>query len=345
MVLANDKTFKEVVHDSNKYTFVEFYADWCRHCGKLSPVLDTVASMFDNEPNVQIVKVNGDKDGRKMSKKYVLQGYPTMLFFHGDNDPVEYNGGRDEISISNFIQQMSNIRLGDKSEQEGDEISKLMRISDENIEAQVLHSPSKTLALFTSSHCKSCTRVRVDFENLATWYARDKQVIQFAEIDLDINSDKIQEQFSITSAPAILLFDPEYVNEDGLKAPQLYSGRFDVSSINNYINGVTGISRTNEGKLTNEAGILTQLREKVKSLNSLDDKVAAGMSILSDIRTLTAQVGPVDTRMLPYYRHLTIQAMNGNYDQFQAEFKRLETIADSNEGIKLMLNVLQEFLS
>ena len=63
VVLANDKTFKEVVHDSNKYTFVEFYADWCRHCGKLSPVLDTVASMFDNEPNVQIVKVNGDKDG------------------------------------------------------------------------------------------------------------------------------------------------------------------------------------------------------------------------------------------------------------------------------------------
>lgn len=345
MVLANDKTFKEVVHDSNKYTFVEFYADWCRHCGKLSPVLDTVASMFDNEPKVQIVKINGDKDGRKMSKKYVLQGYPTMMFFHGDNDPVEYNGGRDEISISNFIQQMSNIRLGGESEQTGDEISKLKRITDDTIEDQVLRSSSKTLILFTSSRCKSCTRIRADFETLASWYARDKQLIQFAEIDLDSNCDKIQEQFSITSAPAILLFDPEYVNEDGLKAPQLYSGRFDVSSINNYINGVTGIPRTNEGKLTNEAGVLTELREKVKTFVSQKDKVAVGMSILSDIRAMTAKAGPVDTRMLPYYNHLTIQAMNGNYDQFQAEYQRLESNVDSNEGIQLMVNVLNEFLS
>lgn len=344
MVLANDKTFKDVVHGSNKYTFVEFYADWCRHCGKLSPVLDTVASMFGNEPQVQIVKVNGDKDGRKMSKKYVLQGYPTMMFFHGDNDPVEYNGGRDEISISNFIQQMSNIRLGGESEQ-ADTISKLKRISDDTIEDQVLRSSSKTLVLFTSSHCKSCTRIRADFETLASWYARDKQVIQFAEIDLDKNSDKIQEQFSITSAPVILLFDPKNVNEEGLKAPQLYSGRFDVSAFNNYINGVTGIPRTNEGALTSEAGVLPELREKVRTLVSQNDKVAIGMSILSDIRAMTAELGSVDTRMLPYYQHLTIQAMNGNYDQFEAEFQRLESNVDSNEGIQLMLNVLKEFLS
>jgi hypothetical protein len=36
------------------------------------------------------VKVNEDKDGCKMSNKYVLEGYPIVMIYYGDNDPIEW---------------------------------------------------------------------------------------------------------------------------------------------------------------------------------------------------------------------------------------------------------------
>lgn len=348
MIQADDNSFKEIVQDSGKYTFVDFYADWCRHCAKLAPVLENVAGLFDEDSGVQLVKVNGDKDGKRLSRKYVLQGYPTMLMFHGDDDPVEYDGGRDETLIGNFIQQMAKVRVpGANGEAEGS-ISKLIQVSDDNIQADVLDSAAKSVVLFTSSRCKSCNRIRADFENLANWYHSDRDIVQFVEINLDSNCRKIKEQFSIWAAPVVLLFDPKHVDEEGLKSPQLYSGRFDIGSLNSYVNKVTGIPRNKDGSLEDDAGVLPHLRDHVRALSTLDDKVNAGMLLLSEINAITAGESPVYTRMLPYYRHLTDQVMNGNFALFPQELSRLEAILEDSdtlqEGAELMANVLREFL-
>ena len=114
VIQANDKNFQQIVTASGKFTFVDFYADWCRHCKKLSPVVDQLLTLFADYPQIQVVKINGDKDGKKMSKKYVEIGYPTLLMFDDQGKHVEFDGIRDIEAFSNFIQQFSGVRL-DKS--------------------------------------------------------------------------------------------------------------------------------------------------------------------------------------------------------------------------------------
>lgn len=338
---AHDKSFKALVQNSDKYSFVDFYADWCRHCGKLSPVLDTVADTFENESMIQIVKVNGDKDGRRLSKKYVVQGYPTMLLFHGDDDPVEYNGGRDATSISNFIQQMSHIRLQNTDDYE-DAVSGLIQVTDDNIQEKVLDASYKTLVVFTSAHCKSCPRVRADFEILAQWYANDLEFIRFAEVNVDGTATRIQEQFAVKVPPLVLLFDPAYIDANGLKNSRVYSGRLEKSSLNKFVSEMSGIRRDGEGKLTADAGVIPELREKIGAFLSLADK-SSGIALLKELRGLSKRQDVMEYRMLPYYVHLANLAVGGVRDNFETEKERLAKIATSSEGIQMMLNVLSEF--
>lgn len=43
-------------------------------------------------PAVQIVKIIGDNDGKKM--KYDISGFPTLLLLHDEDETVEFNGTR-----------------------------------------------------------------------------------------------------------------------------------------------------------------------------------------------------------------------------------------------------------
>lgn len=61
---------------------IDFYADWCGPCKKLSPILEKIAEDY---PNVQIVKVNvDDLDIDKItlsSVEFSISALPTILFF------------------------------------------------------------------------------------------------------------------------------------------------------------------------------------------------------------------------------------------------------------------------
>ena len=52
--------------DSEVPVIVDFYADWCRPCKNLSPLLDQLAR---HKPDVRVVKVNVD-DAPRLARKY-----------------------------------------------------------------------------------------------------------------------------------------------------------------------------------------------------------------------------------------------------------------------------------
>jgi len=78
VVNASNGTFQEEVLDSNLPVLVDFWAPWCGHCTRLSPVIDEVAEELGDA--IKVVKVNVDAN-RELATQYNIKSLPSMLIF------------------------------------------------------------------------------------------------------------------------------------------------------------------------------------------------------------------------------------------------------------------------
>jgi len=103
IVVANN--FDQIVNDPSKDVLLEFYAPWCGHCKKLSPIYEELGiSLKDSHPNVVIAKV--DATANDVSPKFGIKGFPTIKFFKGDNKtPIDYEGDRSLEDMKKFIEE------------------------------------------------------------------------------------------------------------------------------------------------------------------------------------------------------------------------------------------------
>ena len=72
-----DTTFEDTIN-SHKIVLVDFWAEWCGPCKKLSPILDEISS----ENNLWVAKLNVDENPIK-SAEFLVTSIPTMVLFEG----------------------------------------------------------------------------------------------------------------------------------------------------------------------------------------------------------------------------------------------------------------------
>jgi len=74
-LIVTDNSFSEVV-STNDLVLVDFWAEWCGPCKKLSPILDEIS----NETGLLVGKLNVDENPSKM-EEYSVHSIPTMVLF------------------------------------------------------------------------------------------------------------------------------------------------------------------------------------------------------------------------------------------------------------------------
>ncbi|MCH9705429.1 MAG: thioredoxin [Proteobacteria bacterium] len=77
IVHATDDSFENDVLTADTPVLVDFWAPWCGPCKAIAPLLEEVAQ---ENPNVQIVKVNIDEHN-KTATQYNVRAIPTLLLF------------------------------------------------------------------------------------------------------------------------------------------------------------------------------------------------------------------------------------------------------------------------
>lgn len=77
---VTDASFEADVINASKPVMVDFWAEWCGPCRKLSPILDDIAS--EHSEKIEVVKLNVD-DNPATAAKYGITSIPAVYVFSG----------------------------------------------------------------------------------------------------------------------------------------------------------------------------------------------------------------------------------------------------------------------
>ena len=97
IVDLNDGNFDEQTNSG--VTLVDFYADWCGPCKRMTPILSSVASKLKDR--VKVAKVNVDKSP-SLSAKFGVRGIPMFVLIKDGKLVKKVTGSKAESELINF---------------------------------------------------------------------------------------------------------------------------------------------------------------------------------------------------------------------------------------------------
>jgi protein disulfide-isomerase-like protein len=105
VVFMDDDHFDEW-REENKTFLSFFYAPWCGHCKAAKPHYGEASE----SANAPFVAMDCTGNGKKTCGKFDVSGFPTIKFFDGEGDPVDYSGARSVEGFKSFV----NSRVSEK---------------------------------------------------------------------------------------------------------------------------------------------------------------------------------------------------------------------------------------
>ena len=104
------------VYNGELPCIVDFYADWCKPCKMVAPIMDELADHYDGK--VLIYKVNTDEQ-RELATVFQVRSIPSILFAPMDGKPAMQAGAmskEDYIRIIDEYVLKVNKQNNDKTE-------------------------------------------------------------------------------------------------------------------------------------------------------------------------------------------------------------------------------------
>ncbi len=101
---VNDDTFELEVIGSDVPVVVDFWAEWCGPCKRLSPNVEKVAEEMSGK--VKVVKLNVDENPMTMTK-FGVRGLPTLIMFKGGKVAATHLGDMSKEKLQEWIKTES----------------------------------------------------------------------------------------------------------------------------------------------------------------------------------------------------------------------------------------------
>jgi thioredoxin len=98
---VTDASFKQDVLQSDKPVLVDFWAEWCAPCRKVSPLLEEIAGEMPDR--LEIVKLNADENPDTV-RTYRVMSLPTMTIFRNGEPVKQIIGARPKRELVRLIE-------------------------------------------------------------------------------------------------------------------------------------------------------------------------------------------------------------------------------------------------
>lgn len=80
---------QEWIYEGEVPCVIDFYADWCKPCRLVAPIMDDLAKEYEGE--LKIYKVNVDKE-KKLAQVFQVRSIPAVLFSPKQGRPMMQAG-------------------------------------------------------------------------------------------------------------------------------------------------------------------------------------------------------------------------------------------------------------
>ena len=81
VITITSKNFETEVVQSDKPVILDFWADWCGPCKRLSPAVDELA---EQTSDIKFGKVNVDEQ-QELASRFQIMSIPTLISFQNGN--------------------------------------------------------------------------------------------------------------------------------------------------------------------------------------------------------------------------------------------------------------------
>jgi thioredoxin len=98
-----EKSPSEWVYAGNKPCIVDFYADWCKPCKMIAPILTELAGKYNGQ--LTVYKINVDEE-KELAQFFGIQSIPTVLFCPIDGKPQMTQGALPKESFEKAINEV-----------------------------------------------------------------------------------------------------------------------------------------------------------------------------------------------------------------------------------------------
>ena len=101
-VMNYEKNPKQWVFEGDKPCIVDFYADWCKPCKMIAPIMEELAVKYEGQIN--IYKVNVDKE-KELANVFGINSIPYVMFVGMQGEPSVQRGALPKEEYDRIIRE------------------------------------------------------------------------------------------------------------------------------------------------------------------------------------------------------------------------------------------------
>jgi len=101
-VMNYEKNPKQWVFEGDKPCIVDFYADWCKPCKMIAPIMEELAA--DYEGQIDIYKVNTDQE-KELANVFGINSIPYVMFIPAQGQPTVQRGALPKEEYERIIKE------------------------------------------------------------------------------------------------------------------------------------------------------------------------------------------------------------------------------------------------
>jgi thioredoxin len=102
LIMDYEKNPRTWVFEGDKPAIIDFYADWCRPCRMIAPIMEELAVEYEGQ--VDIYKVDTEAQ-RELASVFGITSLPTVLFIPAEGKPSAQKGALPKESYKQIIDE------------------------------------------------------------------------------------------------------------------------------------------------------------------------------------------------------------------------------------------------